>query len=251
MAGKGGGTDLGNLFDLLNEAKKGVEAERKQTIDTETEQRDRAAREEREREEARRREEAQKTLIEENRRRNEALAKRDKVEGERKALATSPHMRPVDDGPKPAAPQVVAPPPRKASALLLAALVVAGVGLGVGGAFAVQPEKRGAFPDVDVAARAVVAQTSKAAAVERNIQGELAQARAKIAELEKQFGGLGVEGKQLRDELATTRQELATARADLQALRDAGARPAGRPTGRTNGGGGNNGLPTLQGNVFK
>ena len=63
--GKGGGGDMGNLFDLLNEAKKGVEAERKQHIDVEAERKEQAARADRDREEGRRREEAQKKLIEE------------------------------------------------------------------------------------------------------------------------------------------------------------------------------------------
>jgi len=250
-AGKGGGNDLGNLFDMLNEAKKGVEAERKQTIDTEAELRERTAREAREREESRRREEAQQKLIEENRRRNEALAKRDRVEGERKALSTSPHERPVE-APKPAEPLAVAMVARKPSRLLLAALVVGGLVVGVGGAFALQPEARGAFVDVEVAARAVVAQTAKAAAAERGIQGQLDLARGKIAELEKQFGGVGDDAKKLRDELALAQKDLEAARADLQALRDAAARtprPGGRPNG--GGGGGGGGLPTIQGNVFK
>lgn len=250
-AGKGGGNDLGNLFDMLNEAKKGVEAERKQTIDTETELRDRTAREEREREESRLREEAQKKLIEENRRRNEALAKRERVATDKK-LPTAPHMRPVDEGPKPAQPAAVSAPVHKVSRLALAAMVVAGIGLGVGGAFAMAPESRGAFVDVDVAARAVVAQTAKAASVEQRIQSDLANARNQIAELEKQFGGAGMDAKKLRAELDRARKDLDLAKAELTALKEASVpKPVVRGGGRNGGSGNNGGLPTINSNTFK
>lgn len=236
------------LTDLLSEAKKGVEEERKQ-IDTEVEKKELAAKELRDREEGRKREEAQRKLIEENRRRNEALSKREKVSGEKKQLATAPHMRPVDEGPakttEAAAPKLVAKPVSK---VLMAALVVGGLAVGVGGAFALQPDQRGAFPDVGAAAQAVVAQSAKAAAAEKKISDELAKVRLDIANLEKNLGGAGNDARALRGQLEAAQRDLALAQNELTQLKEAANAPK-----KTGGHGprGGSGLPTLNGSVFK
>ncbi|MFO0751049.1 MAG: hypothetical protein U1F43_36050 [Myxococcota bacterium] len=237
------------LTDLLSEAKKGVEEERKQ-VDNAVEKKENAAKEVLAREESRKREEAQQKLIEENRRRNEALARRDRVEGEKKVLSTAPHMRPIVEGPVAAAiAEAPKAPPKRLSSVVMAALVVVGAALGVGGAFALQPEARGAFLDVDVAARALVAQTAKAAAVEKRVGDELAKARDNLSQLEKSLGGAGVDAKQLQSDLAAAKADLAKTQAELTALREATANPVKKPTGghRPTGGG----LPTLNGSVFK
>lgn len=236
------------LNDLLSEAQAGVDEERKK-VDNAAQLKERQAKELRDREEGKKREEAQQKLIEENRRRNEALARRERAEGEKKVLATAPHMRPVDEGPVAAAAEVATlkPTSKPISKLLLAALVLVGLGLGLGGAFAMQPEARGAFPDVDDAARAVVLQTARAAAAEQRVGAQLAAAQKQIDSLNGNLGGAGLEAKKLRTELDKLKADLKKTNDELAVAKEAAS--STRPIRR--GGSGGSGLPSLGGSVFK
>jgi len=237
------------LSDLLSEAQAGVDEERKQ-VDNAAEKKERAIREQREREEGKKREEAQQKLIEENRRRNEALARRERAEGEKKQFATAPHMRPVEEGPIVAAAAVstLKPAVKPVNKLLLAALVVGGLAVGVGGAFAMQPESHGAFLDVDQAAHAVILQTSHAAAAEQRISVQLQSAQKQITDLSGNLGGAGLEAKKLRADLEQLKSDLAKTNTELAAAKEAAAAQPTRPIRHGNGGGG---IPSLGGNVFK
>lgn len=213
---KGSSKDL--LGDLLKEAKKGVEQEQQQ-LATEAARREQIERDLREREEAKKREEAQQRLIEENRRRNEALARRDRSEadrkGERKAASTAKHERvqPATEGPIAAAAPVV--PPRSSSRLVMAGIVAGGLAVGVGTGFALQPEVKGSFPDVDLAARSVIAQTAKAASVEKRLTSQLIQVKGELDGLHKQLGGAGTDIDKLRAELNKYRADLAKTQKEL------------------------------------
>lgn len=218
---KGSGTDL--LNDLLKEARKGVEQEQKQ-LANETERRAQAEKDAREREEAKKREEAQQRLIEENRRRNEALARRDRADGDkdpkRKAAATAKHERvqPATEGPITAAAAVASPKPK--SRLVMAGLVAGGLAVGVGTGFALQPQMKGSFPDVDLAAQSVIAQTAKAAAVEKRMSAQLIEVRGELDGLQKQLGGAGSDVAKLRADLQKYREDLALAQKELAEERD-------------------------------
>lgn len=238
------------LSDLLNEAKKGVEAEQQTKVDAQAEQRDAAVREKREREEAWKREQGQQQIIAESRRRNEALAKRDR-EGERKSVGTAKHQastQPVPEAPAAAAAAVPAAKGKPTSKLVLAGLVAGGMAIGVGTGFALQPERKGTFPDIADAARSLVAQVSKSAAAERKLTGELDAMRQKVSGLESQVGGAGADVTKLRAELDQFKTDLAKAKKDLEDAK-AGAGAGAKKTGG-GGGGGGDGLPSLDGGAF-
>ncbi|MCC6624662.1 MAG: hypothetical protein IT385_25660 [Deltaproteobacteria bacterium] len=214
---KGSGGDL--LNDLLKEARKGVEQEQKQ-LANETARREQVEREAREKEEQRKREEAQQRLIEENRRRNEALARRDRSDGERKgerkAASTAKHERvqPATEGPITAA-APVAPPKAGRSRLIMAGVVVGGLAIGAGTGFALQPEMKGSFPDVDLAARSVVAQTARAASAQKRLDAQLGEVRGQLDGLNKQLGGAGTDLTSLRAEFNRLEGELAAVKKEL------------------------------------
>lgn len=185
--------NVGNLLtDLLSSVKKDVEEERQQKVESEAQKREREAREAREREETRLRTAAQEKLIEENRLRNESLtkARADLGDSGDAVMATGQHLRPSTDAPAPAAAvkplevsKVGPMPSRGVSRFLAAAMVVLGVGLGFGGAFAMQPEQKAVFPDLDRAVATTVGIVSKAAAVEVSVRGELSKEAARVGEL--------------------------------------------------------------------
>lgn len=234
------------LTDLLNDVKESVAQEQKQ-IETESDRRAREEREARDREEGRKREAAQQKLIEETRRRNEALSKRERNDGERKALSTAPHMRPVTDQPADApksAELAVAAPAKAPNKLMLVALVVIGVGLGLGTAMALSPSPRDAGIDVAGAAKAIVAATKKQASAEGKVLMDLEAARNQIAELQKSVGETQGKHKALEAQLATLKTELQTARTEIEAAKsDKGPRRGG-------GGGSPGGIPTINGSIF-
>jgi len=237
------------LTDLLNDVKESVAQEQKQ-IETESDRRAREERETRDREEGRKREAAQQKLIEETRRRNEALAKRERGDGEgRKALATAPHMRPLTEavpaGPKSAELTVVAPPAKAPSKLMLVALVVIGVGVGLGTSLALTPSPRDAGIDVSGAAKAVIAATRKQATAEGKILMELEASRKQIAELQKSVGEAQGGQKALGEQLAVMKTDSEKMRAELEALKGAaGDKGPRRPA--TPG----NGVPNINSSIF-
>lgn len=235
------------LTDLLNDVKQSVAQEQKQ-IETESDRRAREEREARDREEGRKREEAQQKLIEEARRRNEALAKRERGENERKALATAPNMRPMTEvpaGPKSAEVAVAAPPAKTTSKLMLAALVIIGIGLGFGTSLALTPAPVDSPLDVNGAAKAVIAATRKQAAAEGRLQSQLDEAKKQIADLQKEVGAGAGEHKSLASQMSALQEELKAAKAELETLKaDKGPR-------RTNGGGTpGSGVPNINGSIF-
>ncbi len=237
------------LTDLLNDAKESVAQEQKQ-IESESDRRAREEREVRDREEGRKREAAQQKLIEETRRRNEALSKRERNDGERKALSTAPHMRPVTDQPADApksAELAVVAPAKAPNKLMLAALVIIGVGIGLGTAMALSPSPRDAGIDVAGAAKAIVAATKKQASAEGKVLMELEAARNQIADLQKAVGETQGAHKALEQQLATLKTELASARTEMEAAGKTDKGPR-----RTGGGGGGTpgGIPTINGSIF-
>lgn len=213
---------LDNLLnDLLTEAKKGVAAEQKK-VDDVAEQRLQAERDAKAREEGRKREEAQARVIEENRRRNEALARRDRGDGERKGASTVRHANHTQPVPEPAKVDVVpAAKAKPTNKLILAGLVAGGLAVGVGTGFALQPEMKGTFPDVAMAASAVVQAASKSASVEKKLNGELADVKQKLGDLEKKVGVSGSDVAKLRTDLDKFRGDLAKAKKDLEDARAA------------------------------
>ena len=247
--GGGGGASsskVGSLLtDLLNDVKQSVDQERKK-IETESDRRAREEREAREREEGKRRAEAQQKLIEETRRRNEALS-RQRGESERRVLATAPHMRPLTEnpktGPKSAEISVLAahaPPQNK---LVLVALVVIGIGLGLGTAFALTPSPRDAGMDVGSAAKAVIAATRKQATAEQKAYLALEEARKQIADLQRDVG----EAKGAHKSLET---QLAVLKVDFEKTREELAQLKGQATGPKRTGNGGSGIPNINGSIF-
>ncbi len=225
-----GSSKVGSLLsDLLNDAKAGVAQEQKQ-LTSESDRRAREEREARDREEGRKREEAQQKLIEETRRRNEALSRRERNDGaERRTLGTAPHMRPVVD--QPSAPQAAAvtaaPPPAKTtSVIVLAALVAVGIGIGALTGILASPTPKDAGIDVAGAAKAVVAATRKQATAEGKVLMELEAARTQIAELQKSVGQAQGAHKALAEQIAVLNKDLEKARADIAAMK-----PGAAPTG--------------------
>jgi len=236
------------LTDLLNDVKESVAQEQKQ-IETESDRRAREEREARDREEGRKREAAQLKLIEETRRRNEALAKRERGDGsERRALATAPHMRPLTEqatAPKSAELAIAAAPVKAPSKLMLVALVVIGVGLGLGTSMALTPSPKDAGIDVSAAARAVIAATRKQATAEGKVLMELEASRKQIAELTKSVGEAQGAQKTLGEQLAVMKSDAEKMRAELEALKGAGDPKGPRRGGTTPGG-----VPNINGSIF-
>lgn len=236
------------LADLLNDVKQGV-AEEAREIEGEAEQRAREEREAREREESQKRAAAQQKLIEETRRRNEALAKRERAEGERKAMATAPHMRPLtgmpEAGPKSAEISVAAAHQHKApNKLMLVALVVIGVGVGLGTALALTPSPRDAGIDVSAAAKAVVAATRKQATAEQKVLMDLESARKQIADLQREVGEAKGAHKSLEEQLAVLKKDFETTRQELDALKAGAGTPGPKRTGN------NGGVPNINSSIF-
>jgi len=231
------------MSGLLDEAKKGVEAEGKK-IDQQAEARDQAERDIKAREESKKRDEAQQRVIEESRRRNEALAKRDRDLGERKQAQTAKHARV-----EPAAAVVVAPVAAPSAAvkptskILLAALVIAGLAVGAGGAFAMQPEMKGTFPDVDDAARVVIGQTARAALAEQKLNAQLADLNGQLTGLKGDLGTSGSDLGKLKADLEKAKKDLEKAKKDLEDVK-AGATPKKTGTGT------DDGVPKLDNSAF-
>ncbi|PKN55918.1 MAG: hypothetical protein CVU56_18775 [Deltaproteobacteria bacterium HGW-Deltaproteobacteria-14] len=243
------------LTDLLSEAKKDVAAERQQ-LESKLHRRESEQKEERQRDEARKREALQQKLVEETRLRNQALAgaKRDVIAAERIGASTAPHMRPVLDDLPPlaaAATPVQAPKRRGVPTLLAAALVLVGIGAGVGGAFALTPTQRINLPDINVAARAIVAQTAKAAMAEGEVTRALTSANDRIKALEGRMDEALAAQKKLAAEFEATKSELEAAK---QALADADTGSAKKPTNGHRGGtnhGSSSGVPNIDTSIFK
>jgi len=236
------------LTDLLNDMKENVAQEQKQ-IESEADRRAREERETRDREESRKREAAQQKLIEETRRRNEALSRRERGEGERKPLATAPHMRPLTDqaaaGPKSAELAVAAPVAKAPSKLMLVALVVIGVGLGLGTSLALTPKPADAGIDVSAAAKAVIAATRKQATAEGKVLMELEASRKQIAELQKSVADSAATQKTLGEQLAVMKSDSERMRGELEALKSADTKGPRRPGTGTPGG-----VPNINGSIF-
>lgn len=237
------------LTDLLNDVKESVAQEQKQ-IETEADRRAREERENRDREESRKREAAQQKLIEETRRRNEALSKRERGDGEgRKALATAPHMRPLTEaataGPKSAELAIAAPAAKAPSKLMLVALVVIGVGLGLGTSMALTPTPADAGIDVSAAAKAVIAATRKQATAEGKVLMELEASRKQIAELQKSVADSAATQKTLGEQLAVMKSDAERMRGELEALKANDKGPGKRTGGTTPGG-----VPNINGSIF-
>ncbi|TNF24387.1 MAG: hypothetical protein EP329_25035 [Deltaproteobacteria bacterium] len=240
------------LTDLLSEAKKDVAAERQQ-LESQLSQRENAAREQRARDEARKREALQQKLVEETRLRNQALAgaKRD-MASERIAAATAPHQRPKlvePDAVSVSLAPAQAPKRRGVPILLAAAMVFVGIGLGVGGAFALTPPQRLNLPDINTAARAIVEQTAKAALAEGEIAQALTNANDRIKALETKMETAIAEQKKLADAFEATKTELAEAKAQLEA--DGGKKPNGHRPGSRPGNGSSGGNPVIDTTIFK
>ena len=242
------------LTDLLSEAKKDVAAERQQ-LEKQLHQRDTDQREARARDEARKREAMQQRLVEETRLRNQALAgsKKELAPSERVAAATAPHMRPIlNDALAPAAAQKAAPqqPRRRGIPLLAAAaMVLAAIGIGVGGASALTPTARVNLPDINVAAQAIVAQTAKAAAAEGEVAKALSSANDRIKVLEGRMDAALAAQQKLTEQFEATKRELDDTK---QALADA---DAGRKPSTTHGGhhnsGASSGVPSIDTGIYK
>ncbi len=242
--------NVGNLLtDLLSSVKKDVEEERQQKVESEAQKREREAREAREREETRLRTAAQEKLIEENRLRNESLTKARADLGERSeaVVATGQHLRPATAAPAAAA--VVKPievskvgpmPSRGVNRILAAAMVVLGVGLGFGGAFATQPEQKAVFPDIDRAVSTTVGIVAKAAAVEVSVRGELSKEAARVGALSTNVKAMETRQAELEAKVA----ELTAALESAKAEEDEPARPSRRGGRRGKPGGGLPGLST-------
>jgi hypothetical protein len=245
--------NVGNLLtDLLSSVKKDVEQERQTKVESEAQKREHEAREAREREEARLRMAAQEKLIEENRLRNESLNKARVDSGDAKGdgvMATGQHLRPQPVAAV-AAPapievsKVAAMPSKGVNKLLAAAMVVLGVGIGFGGAFATQPEQKALFPDLERAANTTVAVVSKAVALETAIRGDLAKESGRVGQLEKSVKTMQANQAELEGKLAAMQAELDKAAAKDD---DKGDSAPKRGTGRRNDSGT---LPGLKTGIF-
>jgi len=236
------------LADLLNDVKKNVAQEQKQ-IETEADRRGREEREALDRIEGRKRAEAQQKLIEETRRRNEALATRERGEGERKTMATVPHMRPLTElpqGPKSAEIALAHAPARATSKLVLVALVVIGVGLGLGTGLLLGPSPRDAGIDVSAAAKAVVAATRKQATAEQKVLTDLESARKQIAELQHAVGEAQGAHKNLKEQLEVLKTDFEKAREELAAVKGVSDPKGPKHTGPGAGGG----VPNINSSIF-
>lgn len=244
-----GPSKVGSLLtDLLNDVKQSVAEEQKE-LESEADRRAREEREAREREESRKREAAQQKLIEEARRRNEALSKRERSEHDRKALATAPHMRPLgaepQAGPKSAELKVVVAQPKGPNKLMLAALVLIGIGLGLGTGMLASPSPKDAGIDVSAAAKAVVAATRKQATAEGKVLMDLEAARKQIAELQRQVGEAQGAHRGLEQQLAVLKSDFEKTRQELEALKGAADAKGPRRGGPAGGG-----IPNINGSIF-
>lgn len=240
MAGKDNLDDL--MSGLLNEAKQGVEAEGKK-IDAQHSLREQAERDAKQREENKKRDEAQQRVIEESRRRNEALARRDRDVNERKVSATAKHARVEPVEAPVAAPVVLAAAPKPTSKLLLAGLVAGGLAIGAGGAFAMAPERKGTFPDVDDAARVVVIQTARAALAEQKLNGQLSDLNGQLTSLQKDANTSGSDMTKLKGELDKLKGELAKAKKDLDDVKSGSGKKGTTGTA-------DDGVPKLDNSAF-
>lgn len=245
-----GPSKVGSLLtDLLNDVKQSVAEEQKE-LESEADRRAREEREARERDESRKREAAQQKLIEEARRRNEALAKRERSDHDRKALATAPHMRPLSGepqaGPKSAELKVALQAPKGPSKLMLAALVLIGIGLGLGTGILASPSPKDAGIDVNAAARAVVAATRKQATAEGKVLMDLESARKQIADLQRQVGEAQGAHRGLEAQLAVLKSDFEKTRQELEALKGSADAKGPRRGGGTAGGG----IPNINGSIF-
>lgn len=246
--------NVGNLLtDLLSSVKKDVEEERQQKVESEAQKREREAREAREREETRLRTAAQEKLIEENRLRNESLtkARADLGDPSDAVVATGHHLRPNTAAPAAAA-AVVKPvevsrvgpmPSRGVSRFLAAAMVVLGVGLGFGGAFATQPEQKAVFPDLDRAVATTVGIVSKAAAVEVSVRGELSKEAARVGELSTNVKAMETRQTELEAKVAELTAALEAAKTDDE-------EPSKPPRRGGRGGNRGGGLPGLSTGIY-
>jgi hypothetical protein len=240
----------GNLLgDLLASAKQDM-AREAQSRETASEKRAREERENREREAALKRAQAQESLNEAARKRNEQIAI---AEREARAVSdqagapisskTAQHQRPQPLA-EPIAesvsePRVIQKPVNR---LLLAALVLIGVGVGFGSAFALIPTEQRSDVDVGGAARALVAATSKAAAeTEKRI---LESANKQIDELKRQYAEVQAEQKKLAADLEQARKDLELAREEM-AKKPQETRPAVRRTGN-----GGSSVPSLRPGIY-
>jgi len=243
------------LTDLLSEAKKDVAAERQQ-LESQLHKREHDAREKRARDEARKREALQQKLVEETRLRNQTLAnaKKDLINSERIAASTAPHTRPKLEEPAPVAASIApaqAPKRRGVPILLVAALVLVGIGAGVGGAFALTPPQRLNLPDINVAARAIVEQTAKAALAEGEVAKALGHANERIKALETKMDAAIAKQAELAKSLEDTQAKL-TAAEELLAEND--KKPNGNRGSSHRGGsrgGSSSGVPNIDTGVFK
>ena len=149
------------LTDLLNEAKKEVAKER-ENLEQQINTREAEERTAREREEAKKRDALQKQLIEETRRRNEALTRKERAEAAARAAAQAAAQ------PKPVVEVPIAEPapvPQKSKLGLVVGLIVAVLVVGGGGAVAFIVLNRTepiVLPDIRAEAKLAVAEASRA-----------------------------------------------------------------------------------------
>lgn len=246
------------LTDLLSEAKKDVAAERMQ-LERKVHAREAEEREALRREEARKRAEMQQKLTEETILRNQAIAgaKRDRTDAADRVNPTTerhtrPQVAPAEEAPLTAAPVAVVKAKPRLPTLALAALVIAGVGLGFGGASALTPSPRLTLPDVDAAARSIVALTAKAAQAEGRVTAALEGANEKVKALERKIDDALKAQKLLQDDLAKTRAELDETRAALDEEKGKAGTPASSSGKRGGKRGGSTGtdVPKINTGVF-
>ncbi|MCB9731599.1 MAG: hypothetical protein H6745_03070 [Deltaproteobacteria bacterium] len=250
------------LTDLLSEAKKDVAAERQQ-LERKLHAKEAEEREALRREEARKRAEMQQKLTEETILRNQAIssAKRDRSDTAERVNPTTerharPQVAPAQEAPlTAAAPVAVVKEKPRLPKLALAALVIAGVGLGFGGASALAPTPRLTMPDVDAAAKSIVALTAKAAQAEGRVTEALESANGKIKALESKIDDALAAQKQLQDDLAKTKAELGETKTALDEEKGkpaAATSSSGSKRGHGNSGSGNtgSGVPNINTGVF-
>ncbi len=235
----------GNLLgDLLASAKQDM-ARQTQNRESASEKRAREEREAREREAALKRAQAQESLNEAARLRNEQLASAEKAaravsdSGGLVSSKTAQHQRPQPLAESVSEPRIVQKPVNR---LLLAALVLIGVGVGFGSAFALIPKDQRSDVDVGGAARALVAATSKAAAeTEKRI---LEGANKQIDELKKQYADVQAEQKKLAADLEQARKDLELARQEMSKKSE-----DTKPVRKTGNGGGSS-VPALRPGIY-
>ncbi len=198
------------LTDLLSEAKKDVAAQR-QELNQKIQSREDVRKEEQRRAEARRREEMQRELIEETRRRNEAIARNDVANRSPEAATL---LEEVKAEPEPVIEKVVEAAPAEPTRAggvgwpLVAAIVLGCLALGVGGALALAPKQKLVLPDVEVAAKTTVQQTVRAASSEARLTGALAKTSAELKTLSTQVAALKTAQANLKGQLKATSAQI-------------------------------------------